>query len=122
MKKDLSWLDKTDLLSKKKTESYKLESTIAQLYDVNEKEILYSVLDESEELAVEVSKNVSMYDFLNNDISSLGSLIEQLESADDSILSTSTYLKKLERDFHKNMGEICPLCGTKIKKGDKLGS
>lgn len=115
LKKDLSWLDMADVVSRKKTEEYRLSSIISQLYDVNEKEILYATLDQSEQLAVEVSKKVSKYDFLNVQMGGLGVLIERLEDSDDSIISISTYLKKLEKDFHKNMGEICPLCGTKIK-------
>lgn len=101
---------------KKENELKNLISLYSQYGIIADDIAYFSEIIELETETVSLIDLISRRDVANERRATLSVLVEECLTLDAKLLKLQKNMFKMETEFHKNIGKVCPLCGSKITK------
>lgn len=87
-----------------------------KLNEIVEDETSINYLLDGESLVDDLIDKSAKVKAIQSDYTKLKSIIKQINQCQSDISTFETHIKESEEQFHKEIGEVCPLCDQPIKK------
>jgi len=98
------------------TRIIKLRNLIEQIEDLEIDIKSYERILSTESLVNNISNWIEKQNKLDKSIRTLGNLVKNIESTETELINIEERIRNLEKQFHELMPDICPLCGSNLKK------
>jgi len=92
-----------------------LSELLFTIDDIDTKLEKYSKLVKLENLVTTISNNIASRSILHTKFKELQQILVNIQLVKESSLKGLKTISKLETKFHKEIGNVCPLCNSKLK-------